>query len=159
MRISELLNETTIKMSLEAKSKTAAIEELVDVLVEEHEISLSDRTAVISAVLKREEMISTGLELGIAIPHGAVDCVGDVVGALGICKEGMEFESMDGEPSHLIILLILPKDKYSAGVRTMAGITKLLTHDTLREQIVQATDSSEVMDVIIEEEERQFSEE
>jgi len=55
--------------------------------------------------------------------------------------------------------LILPKDKYSAGVRTMAGITKLLTNESLRKQILAATESAEVMDIIIEEEERQFSEE
>ncbi|OVE77322.1 hypothetical protein BVX99_02970 [bacterium F16] len=157
MRISELLHETTIKVGLDAKNKTTAIEELIDLLVEEHEISLADRGTVINTVLQREEMMSTGMEHGIAIPHGAVECVNDVVAALGISK-GIDFESMDGEPAQIIVLLILPKDKYTAGVRTMAGITKLLTHDTLREKITNATDSMDVMAGIIEEEERQFLE-
>ena len=155
MRISELLHEETIKVGLDAKSKTAANEELVDLLVEEHENSLADRGTVIQTVLQREEMMSTGMEHGIAIPHGAVECVKDVVAALGISK-GIEFESMDGEPAHIIVLLILPKDKYTASVRTMAGITKLLTHETLRNKIIVAKDPTEVMDDIIEEEERQF---
>lgn len=157
MRISELLHETTIKVGLEAKNKTAAIEELIDILVEEHEISLADRGVVINAVLQREDMMSTGMEHGIAIPHGAVECVKDVVAALGISK-GIEFESMDGEPATIIVLLILPKDKYTAGVKTMAGITKLLTNDTLRDKITTSSDSMDVMDDIIAEEERQFLE-
>ena len=157
MRISELLHETTIKVGLEAKNKTTAIEELIDILVEEHEISLADRGVVINAVLQREEMMSTGMEHGIAIPHGAVECVKDVVAALGISK-GIEFESMDGEPATIIVLLILPKDKYTAGVKTMAGITKLLTNKTLRDKITTSSDSMDVMDDIIAEEERQFLE-
>lgn len=158
MTISEFLNESTIKLALEARNKTAAIEELVDVLVEEHEISLADRSTVIQAALERERMISTGMEHGVAIPHGAVDCVSDVVAALGISRDGVDFESMDGRPAHLVILLILPKNKYSAGVRTMAGVTRILSSDSLRKGVLAADSPADIMDVIIEEEERQFLE-
>ncbi len=156
MMVSEFLNEATIKIGLEAHTKTAAIEELVDLLVEEHEVSLANRATVIQTVMKREEMVSTGMEHGVALPHGAVDCVDDVVAAFGIAPNGVEFESLDGKPAQIIILLILPANKYSASVKTMAGISRILTQAELRQKVLVATTPEEVMDIIIEEEERQY---
>ncbi|OVE81715.1 hypothetical protein BVY04_02670 [bacterium M21] len=155
MRISELLNETTMKIDLEARNKSGAIEELVDLLVEEHEISLADRSHVIQAILQREEMVSTGMEYGVALPHGAVSCVEEVVAALGVSKQGLDFQSIDGRLTYIIILLVLPKEKYSAGVRTMAGISRVLTSDGLRDRLRAAGDAGEIMDIIIEEDDRQ----
>lgn len=159
MRISEFLNESTIKVNLEARSKTVAIEELVDLLVEQHEISLSDRATVIESVMAREKTVSTGMENGIAIPHGAVDSIDNIVASLGVKKAGLDFQSFDGKPAHIIILLALPAGKTGASVQTMAGISRIMTHRELRERILDAETPEEVMDIIIEEEDRQFLEE
>lgn len=154
MRISEFLSESTIKIGLEARTKTAAIEEMVDLLVEEHEISLTNRTSVIEAVLERERMVSTGMEHGVAIPHGAADTVDDLVAAMGICNPGIDFQSIDGRPTYIVLLLILPANKYGSSVQAMAGVSRILTHEKLRDRIRSARTASEVMDVIVEEEDR-----
>ena len=154
MMVSEFLHESTVRVGLEARNKTAAIEELVDVLVEEHEISVASRADIIQIVLDREKMMSTGMEQGVAIPHGATDVVDDVIAAFGVSHEGIDFHSVDGRLAHIVILLILPVNEYSAGVKTMSGITKILTHEGLRKRIVDASTASEVIDVLIEEEER-----
>ena len=107
MRLTEFLSYTAVKTDLEARDKVAAIEELVDLLVEEHELGTVDRAAVIESVLTREESMSTGLEHGIAIPHGAVDSIDDVVAAMGISREGIDFQCLNGQPAHIIILLLL----------------------------------------------------
>jgi len=154
--ISEFLNDTAIKIGLLARSKTAAIEELVDLLVEEHEISLSDRASVIERVLDREKLVSTGMEHGVALPHGAVESVDEIVAAMGISHDGVDFQSIDGKPAHIMILLILPANKYSSSVQTMAGIARVLTHKPLRDGLLTATSPEEIMDIISEEEERQL---
>ena len=156
MRISEFLNETAIKIDLEAKTKSAAIEELVDLLVEEHEISMTHRASTIEAVKDREQMVSTGMEHGVAIPHGAVETVDDLVAAFAISKSGVDFQSIDGKPAYIIILLILPARKSGTSVETMEGISRILTMEVLRDQVRKAGTAQELMDIIIEEEERQL---
>lgn len=154
MMMSEFLSEAPIKIGLEARNKTAAIEEMIDLLVSDHQISLANRGTVIEAVMKREAMISTGMEHGVAIPHGAVDSVDDIVAALGVSQAGVDFHSIDGRPTYIIILLILPANKYSSSVQAMAGISRVLTTPQIRKSIRDATSSDDLLDCILDEEER-----
>lgn len=154
MMMSEFLSEAPIKIGLEARNKTAAIEEMIDLLVDDHQVSLANRSVVVDAVLKRERMVSTGMEHGVAIPHGAVECVDDIVVALGISKDGVDFQSIDGGVTRIIILLVLPANKFSSSVQTMAGISRLLTNARVRRCICDAENSDDLLDFIIEEEER-----
>ncbi|NQU38722.1 MAG: PTS sugar transporter subunit IIA [Lentisphaerae bacterium] len=154
MMISEFLSEAPIKIGLEARNKTAAIEEMIDLLVSDHQISLANRGSVIEAVMKREQMISTGMEHGVAIPHGAVDSVDDIVAAMGVSRDGIDFQSIDGRPTYIVILLILPSNKYSSSVQAMAGISRVLTSPQIRKSIIEATSSDALLDCILEEEER-----
>jgi mannitol/fructose-specific phosphotransferase system IIA component (Ntr-type) len=156
MTISEFLNESNIRIGLDARNKREAIEEVVDLLVEEHEISMASRSSVIEAVMDREQMVSTGMEHGVAIPHGAVDSVDELVAALIVSKDGIDFKSIDGKPAHIIILLILPANKYSSSVQTMACVSRIMNSKTLRENILSADDPADIMDLIVEEEERQL---
>jgi PTS system nitrogen regulatory IIA component len=158
MMMSEFLSESPIKVRLEARNKVAAIEEMVDLLVSDHQISLANRGSVIEAVMKREQMISTGMEHGVAIPHGAVDSVDDIVAALGVSEEGLDFQSIDGRLTYIIILLILPANKFSSSVQAMAGISRVLTNARIRQSIREAKDADALLDCIIEEEERQMLE-
>ncbi len=82
MQLSELIQEDVIKVGLEAHDKWEAIQELVDILVAAHEVRQNDRAAVIEAVNTRERSFSTGLKYGLAVPHGAVDCVKDIIADL-----------------------------------------------------------------------------
>ena len=154
MMMSEFLSESPIKIGLEARTKTAAIEEVVDMLVSDHQISLANRSVVVDAVLKRERMVSTGMEHGVAIPHGAVDCVDDIVAALAVSREGVDFQSIDGRLTHIVILLVLPANKFSSSVQTMAGISRVLTNSRIRRCICEAETPNDLLDFIIEEEER-----
>jgi mannitol/fructose-specific phosphotransferase system IIA component (Ntr-type) len=156
MRISEIITESTIKKGLEARSKIAAIEELVDLLVEAHEVSMAARATIIESIVAREKLVSTGMEHGVAIPHGAVDSVDDVVAALAVSNAGIDFQSIDGKPTYIVVLLVLPANKYSSSVQTMAGISRLLTHKRLRDRVRNAQSADDIMDIIIEEEEHQI---
>ena len=146
MLLTELIREDLIKIDLEAKDKWEAIEELIDVLISVHELSLSDRSEVLKAVMEREKSLSTGLEHGIAVPHGGVDCVDDLVGVLGTSK-GIPFQSHDDQDAHLIVLLLIPKGAFQHHVRTLAGIAKLGSIK-VRKKIFEAKTAAQIMDAL-----------
>jgi mannitol/fructose-specific phosphotransferase system IIA component (Ntr-type) len=148
VQLSELIQEDVIKIGLEAASKWEAIEEMVDVLIDAHELRLTDRAEVIDAVVTRERSLSTGLEHGLAVPHGAVECVGDIIASLGTSGKGIPFASQDGRPAHLVVLLVIPKGSFQNHVRTLAGIARLAMNQELRERIAAAREPKEVMDAI-----------
>ncbi|HVP18067.1 MAG TPA: PTS sugar transporter subunit IIA [Spirochaetia bacterium] len=151
MQLSELLQEDLVKMSLDATTKWEAIEELVDVLISAHELRLTDRAAVVDAIFTREKSVSTGLARGLAVPHGAVDCVHEVVASLGISRTGIPFDSADDKPARLIVLLVIPRESFQRHVRTLAGIARLARNPDLRDRICAAESTAEVMDLIYEE--------
>ena len=157
MKLSEIIGEYEIKVNLEAEDKMEAIEELVDLLISEHEVSLRSRDYIIEVIFKRESSVSTGVGGGVAIPHGTVDGIGDIVGAIGISKSGIDFESFDGEPVYIVLLLLVPKTKFGKHIKTLAHIARLFNEESVRERIRAAEDPGEVFD-IIEEVEKMFEE-
>ena len=104
MAVVNLIEEDIIKIPLEAKTKPDVIKELVDVLKKAGKIE--DAESVFRAVMLRENMGSTGLEKGIAVPHAKTHKVNNLVLAIGVSPEGVDFDSLDGEPSKLFFLLI-----------------------------------------------------
>lgn len=152
MKLSEFVRPELIEVGLEAEDKWGAITRLVDLIVEAKEIKPEDRAGIIEAIFDRERSMSTGMERGIAIPHANSDLIEEVVGAIGISKPGIPFESLDGKPSDLIVLLVIPKDKFQSHVRTLAGIARLFNHDQMTEALRNSGTSKEVMDIIVAEE-------
>jgi mannitol/fructose-specific phosphotransferase system IIA component (Ntr-type) len=146
--LSELIQEDVIKVGLEAKDKWEAITELVDLLVAAHEIRIADRASVIEAVFARERSMTTGLKYGLAVPHGSVDSVKEIIAALGTAPRGIPFESVDDSPARLVILLVIPKGALQQHVRTLAGVSRLATGEDLRGRLVSATSAEEVMRAI-----------
>ncbi len=150
MHLTDLIQDDVIRLPLEAKDKWQAIEELVDALVEAHELRLTDRAEVVEAVTTREKSMSTGIGHGIALPHGAVDRVREIVAALGVSREGVPFQAPDGKPVHIVVLLVIPKGSFQQHVRTLAGIARLARTEELRERIIGAESVAQVMDAIYE---------
>lgn len=148
MLLSELIQPDLIKIGLEASDKWEAIEELVDHLITNHELRIGERHEVIEAVEARERSLTTGLEHGLAVPHGAVEYVTDTLICIGISELGIPFESMDEKPARLVVLLIIPKGAFSQHVRTLAGIARLASNQAFRERILAAVDADEVIQVI-----------
>jgi len=123
MRLSEVLQESTIQVDLDAIDKWAAIDRLVDLLAACH--AEIERNPVLDAVLDREQQGSTGLENGIAIPHARSNGVTNVVAALGISKDGMDFDSADGKPCHLVFLVVAPTSQSTKYLQVLSTIALL----------------------------------
>lgn len=148
MLLSELIQEDLVKMNLEARNKWDAIEELVDLLVGAHELRLANRAEVLDTVFAREKSLSTGLEHGLAVPHGAVECVGDILAAVGLSAGGIPFDSLDGAPARLVVLLVIPRGAAQRHVRTLAGIARLASNQGLRNRILDAQTPAEILEAI-----------
>ncbi len=130
MELSKLLTLDRIRVPLKATDKTAAITELVDVLAETD--ALSDREAVLKAVLKREAERSTGIGYGLAIPHGKSDGCKKLVMAAGQPAEPIEFQSVDGRPVRFIVLLVSPPDQTGPHIQALAKVSRLMNIEDFR---------------------------
>ena len=138
MRLTDILQHKLVIPQLRSQTKWDAIEELVDKLVETHELRILDRRQVLGAVLQRERLHSTGLDGGLALPHARTPVVEDVIGALGIAPEGIPFESTDGSDVQLICLLVIPELQHHDHIKTITDIARLLSGCPLREALVAA---------------------
>ncbi len=146
MNLKKLLSEDTIIFNLKATTKEGIIEEMIDLLVLRGRIK--DRDAALRAVLEREQKMSTGMQHGIAIPHGKTDSVDKLVTAMALKKEGVDFGSMDGKPSTIFIMTISSVSRTGPHIQFLSEISQVLNDPEKRDRILQAQSSSEVMDVL-----------
>lgn len=146
--LSDILHTSAILPGMTSKTKHAAIEELVDLVVASGQAAPDLREHLLEVVLQREKSMSTGMEHGIALPHGSTERVDDIVGALGVASNGIPFDSLDGKPAQLVLLLVLPKQKFQAHVRTLACIARLFRDGGFREGILAKSDPEAVMEFI-----------
>jgi PTS system fructose-specific IIC component len=146
MKICDLLTLPTIKLDLKAKKKDEAIDELVDVLYKAGK--LTDKAEFKKAILARESISSTALEEGIAIPHAKTAAVKEPALAFGLSKEGIDYESLDGEPSTIFFMIAAPEKSTDAHIETLSTLTTMLLDDDFREELLNATNAQHVLDII-----------
>ena len=146
MTLTQILQANCIKVPVESRDKEAVITELIDLL--DAGGALMDRDAALDAVLTRERIQSTGTGAGIAIPHGKCTAVKEVVMAIGIAREPIEFESVDGRPVTIIFLLVSPVDQTGPHIQALAAISRLMLNEQFRHKLEQA-ESVEAVDELL----------
>lgn len=140
MQLSELFSAHDVLVDFAPADKWDAIRRLVEHLVAEGKIAAESQDYVLEAILSRERSMSTGMELGIAIPHAAVDGLESVVACMGVSPEpGLSFESTDGRPTRIIVLLVIPKAQKLLHIRTLADIARALGRQDIRESLLKAS--------------------
>jgi len=145
--LANLLSAGQIIPEIQADERWQAIEEIVDLLVSSRKIDAKDREDVLASLRQREETMSTGIGFGIAIPHASSNRVTDVVAAFGRSRKGIEFDSLDNEPVHFIVLFIVPRDQFQTHLRTLAAIAKFLNDRTVRDELAEAADATQILQV------------
>ena len=146
MNLKKLLSEDSIIINLKGTTKEAIISEMVDLLVVRGKIK--DRDAALRAVLEREQKMSTGMQHGIAIPHGKTDSVEKLVTAMALKKEGVDFGSMDGKPSTIFIMTISSISRTGPHIQFLSEISQVLNDPDKRERILQCNNPSEVLEIL-----------
>jgi mannitol/fructose-specific phosphotransferase system IIA component (Ntr-type) len=135
------LSPGLIVPELRGQTKPEIIDELLDVLAEAGQVRDVDEAR--KAIWRREESMSTGLQHGVAIPHGKSDAVDKLVAAVGIKKEGMDFDAMDGEPSRIFILTISPESKPAPHVQFMSAVSQILDEEG-RNRVLSCENAAEI---------------
>jgi len=142
MILTQILQPNCVKVPLENKEKEAAITELIDLLNTNG--LLLDKDVALDAVLTRERIRSTGTGAGIAIPHGKCEAVKELVMAIGIAHEPIEFDSVDGKPVKILFLLVSQANQTGPHIQTLAGISRLMLNEEFKQKLEQATSADEV---------------
>ncbi len=146
MNIMDFLCKDAITLDLKAQNKKDAIIELIELLKESKKIKKTDE--IIDVVLERENLGSTGVGHGVAIPHGKTDVLSEQVGVLGISKKGIEFNSLDGEPVYIIFLLVGPVEVTGQHLKALSKISRLFKDKFLRQAIKDAQTKEDVVKII-----------
>lgn len=146
MALIELVTENIVKIPLESTDKPDVLRELVQILKDAGEID--DFDSVLKAVQDREDKQSTGLEDGIAVPHCKTPAVKSLKLAIGISPQGIEFDSVDGQPSKLFFLLLAAPNYSGPHVEALAEIAKLACSKSFCKALVSAENAAEVVDLL-----------
>ena len=146
MILTQILQPTCVKVPLESKDKQSVISELVDLLNDNG--LLLDKNVVLDSVLMREQTRSTGIGSGIAIPHGKCKAVKELVMALGIAGEPIDFESVDEKPVKIIILLVSPANQTGPHIQALARISRLMIDEQFKHELEKATSADEVYELL-----------
>lgn len=146
MNLKKALSKETISLHLHGADKGEIIEELVDLLVQAGKVR--DRKMALKAIVEREKKMSTGMQNGIAIPHGKSDTVDGLVAAIGVKKEGVDFEALDGKPSHIFVMTLSPINRTGPHIQFLAEISRLLNSPESRERVLNAATEDEILEVV-----------
>ena len=133
-------------MVLKANSKEGIIGEMIDRLVAAGRIK--EREQVLRAVLEREDKMSTGMQNGVAIPHGKTDAVKSLVAAVGLQKEGVNFDSMDGSPCTIFIMTVSPTKRTGPHMQFLAEVSRLISQPAEREKLLACRTHAEIYELL-----------
>lgn len=136
MDIKVMFSKERVKFNLKAENKSQVIDELIDVLYEDGKILNKEEFK--KAVVKREEEFSTGIGMGIAIPHGKSNAVAEASLVFGKSINGIDYESMDDLPAHLFFLIAVPEESSDLHLRVLSEISRKLMHTEVREALMKA---------------------
>ncbi len=156
MKFADFICTESISASLVAEDKESVIKELITSLVSASRVSEDDRDSIISAVMKREELGSTGIGRGVAVPHTKHPSVDRLIGTVAISGQGVDFDSLDGEKVQLFFLLISPTDRPGDHLRALENISRQLRDDTFCRFLKNAKTTADIRQLLEEADNNQF---
>ncbi len=154
MKIMDFLSKKAMTASLKATDKEGVIRELVDLLAKADEIK--NKEDLVKALLTRESLGSTGIGQGIGIPHAKSPNAKNLVAAFGLSHQGVNFDSLDGEPAYIFFLLIAPEESAGPHLKALARISRMLKDKYFREMLRKAKDEKEILRIIQDEDSKKY---
>ena len=156
MRFADFICRDAILAKLNAVNKEGAIREMVQSLCKAGKVEKEEYESIVKAILKREELGSTGIGRGVAVPHTKHPSVDRLVGSVAVSPEGVDFASLDGEVVHLFFLLISPPDRPGDHLRALENISRQLRDDTFWKFLKQAKTVEDIQTLLNEADTNQF---
>ena len=146
MRLRDLLDEAAVKIGLESVDKEECFEEMIDILVRAGRVS--DRTATLRTIQNREDLATTGIGEGVAVPHGKLDSISELTAALGTSADGIEFDSVDGKPVRLVVLLLASTSNPGPHILALAEISRLVRTPGFLRKAIEAKTPIELLEIL-----------
>ena len=146
MNLRKTLSKEAILLELKCSTKEHIIEEMIDFLTASGKIR--EKKDALKAVIDRERKMSTGMQNGIAIPHGKTDKVDTLIAAVAVKKDGADFGSLDGQPSKIFVMTLSPDTRTGPHIQFLAEISRQLNDNAVREKILNATRPEDVLDAL-----------
>ena len=146
MTLAEVFNPNIIKVGLESDDKDELFEEMVQVIVDSD--SSLNRGKLLEALEQRESLMSTGIIHDVAVPHGKTDAVKNIVGCIGLSKKGIDYESLDNEPVHIVFMLIYPTDLGEENLHIFKRLAIILESGSFKSDLLQQQTPQGVYEVI-----------
>ncbi len=152
MKITEILQEQCIVADIKGQTKREVISELVETLAKARLIE--DVVTAVNVVMDREKLGSTGIGNGVAVPHGKLKNINNIMCAFGRSQNGVDFDAVDRAPVYIFFLVLAPEDSASLHLKVLSRITKILRDQSLRKKIIKFTNVSDIYTSILEEDEK-----
>ena len=149
MKIVDLIKRDMVVPALLATDKKAILEELAAHI--SGRVTRIDNTSLVRVLVDREQLASTAIGEGVAIPHGKLGAVGEIVACLGRAQKGVEFDSMDGQPTYLFFVLVAPESSTGAHLKALARISRVFKDPEFRRRLLAASDGESMYNVVAEE--------
>ena len=156
MKFVDFVSREAIRTNVEADAKEEVIRAMAASLLEAGKVKQDQFESIVEAILNREELGSTGIGRGVAVPHTKHPSVSELVGAVAVSTEGVDFDSLDGEKVHLLFLLISPPDRPGDHLRALENISRQLRDDTFCRFLKQSKSPAEVWQLLEEADNNQF---
>jgi len=157
MKFADFVSREAIRADLAASDKEGVIREMVQAMLDAGNVEADEQESIVKAILKREELGSTGIGRGVAVPHTKHPSVDRLVGSVAISSEGVNFDSLDGEQVQLLFLLISPPDRPGDHLRALENISRQLRDDTFCRFLKQAKNVEEIWQLLDEADSNQFA--
>jgi PTS system nitrogen regulatory IIA component len=145
MKILDVLPREAILADLRAQDKKSILEELVEPIAR---LKSADLDELVLVLMERERLGSTGIGSGIGIPHGKLKNLDELVLGFGLSRKGVDFESMDGRPTHIFFLLMTPENSTGLHLKVLARVSKILKNENFRERLLGATTRDDIYGII-----------
>ena len=152
MRLSKKIQKKALKLALESVSKGEVLEELVGLLCDAYK--LKERETILEAILAREAKQSTGIGMGLAVPHAKTPVVDQLYVAFGRSIGGIDFDSVDRESARIFFILVSPRDVSGPHIKALAGISRLVKHEEFRRELLECSSEKELIDLVKKAEEK-----
>lgn len=156
MRFSDFVSRDAIRANLTADDKEGVIREMAQALLKASKLAPEEFESIVKAIMKREELGSTGIGRGVAVPHTKHPSVEALVGTVGVSSEGVDFDSLDGEKVQLLFVLISPPDRPGDHLRALESISRQLRDDTFCRFLKQAKSADEIWQLLEEADNNKF---
>ncbi len=156
MKFCDFVSTEAIQAEMASVDKEGAIRELVGNLVDAGQIKSDDANGIVKAIMKREELGSTGIGRGVAVPHTKHPSVDKLVGTVGVSQGGVEFQSLDGEPVQLFFLLVSPPDRPGDHLRALENISRQLRDDMFCKFLKGSKTNKDIQTLLEEADNNQF---